>query len=342
MTIGVIGTDFRNSSLQFRELIYFDTDSKKQFLSDAKHASVIDECVVLSTCNRVEVYFRSSNLDEAMAWIYRRLAANNQLDESLLKSGLSFYADDDAIHHLFRVVSGLESMVLGEDEILGQVKIAYQLAVDFGQTGAYLNKLFQKSIRLGKRVREETAVSKGAYSVSSIAVDQIRLDCPEFFGQRILIVGTGTMAVRALKKLHVLGHNDITLTNRTRSSAERFIDQFDVSVISFELALHSLSDYDIVLMATGSKDPLCDQTHFPGTKPIYVVDLGMPRNVDPAVDSLDHVTIIPVDGLLEIANRNIDARRQAYEPIMGIINEESDDYLRWVRYRQESCVIVSA
>lgn len=336
MTLGVIGTDFRNSSIQFRELIYFDAEMTAQFLAEVRNSGFIDECVVLSTCNRVEIYFVAQEYRRALDWIIAHLAELHGLDSDLLAKGLTARQDDDMVHHLFRVVSGLESMVLGENEILGQIKAAYQVATEHQITGPYLNKLFQKCVGLGKRVREETGVSKGAYSVSSIAVDQIRQNCPEFFGQRLLIVGAGTMAIRALKKLDALGHPDLTITNRTKRSADRLAEQFGIASVALDETLVDVSTYDILLVATGAKSYILDAVHF--SKSTYVVDLGMPRNVDPAVEALDHVTLVPVDGLLAIANRNLETRQRAYEPILHIIAEEQSDFVRWMSFRHQLCV----
>ena len=210
--------------------------------------------------------------------------------------------------------------------------------MDAQLTGPYLNKLFQASIALGKRVREETGIANGVYSISSIAVDQLRQHNLEFFGQSVLVIGAGTMARRAVKKMVAIGHPAVTLTNRTDTTGQVLASDLGVAYLPWDAALSALDAYPNILVAVGAKQPVIVPAMITQT-PLTIIDLGMPRNVHPDVDQQAGVSVTLVDDLMDIANRNVAARKQAYGDVEKHMQEQRLDYQRWEAYRHTAAVV---
>ncbi|MBD98092.1 glutamyl-tRNA reductase [bacterium] len=332
MEIGVLGTDFRQTPIAMREQLCMDPELRDRQLQNLRKQAGFSECVFLTTCNRVELYVAAPDIQSCL----KRLKTVWVGDTSDV--GVHAYYHDVAIEHLFSVTSGLKSMVLGESEILGQVKQAYQQAANAQLTGPYLNKLFQSSIALGKRVREETGIAQGVYSISSIAVDQFRDNNLEFFGEAVLVIGAGTMARRAVKKMVAIGHSFVTLTNRTESTGEVLAAELGVAYVPWESAFTNINHYPNVLVAVGAKTPVIIPDMITRTS-MMIIDLGMPRNVHSDVDQRPGVSVTLVDDLTTIANRNVSARKQAYGDVEMHMQEQRLEYQRWVAYRQAAIAV---
>lgn len=344
MNIAVVGADFKSTPLPFRELIYFDSFKIESFYAYLKKTRLVDECVIVSTCNRVEVYFVVDKIDTVIPKFLDVLANFHNVSVGKLTQEAWVLSGNDAISHLFQVACGTESMVLGEGEILAQIRESYHHALEVGQTGAILNKLFQIGIGLGKKARLETTISKGAHSVSSIAVDKIRELRETFFSDNILLIGAGTMVERALYKLKALGHTKLTVANRTEDNAKALAAKFDIAHLPLKAAIHRLADYDVIVTATAATHFLIQTEQFEYRREgchYLIIDLGMPRNVDPKVDYLPGVSVFPVDGLLEIANNNIEIRTRALAPIEALIEAEISNLQNWHRLRQTQCLTPS-
>ena len=331
MEIGVLGTDFRQTPIAMREQLCMDPEMRDHELCQWRDQVGFSECVLLATCNRIELYVAAPDIQACLKRLKTAWVGDGDVS-------MHAYYHDVAIDHLFAVASGLKSMVLGESEILGQVKQAYQHAVDAQLTGPYLNKLFQSSIALGKRVREETGIANGVYSISSIAVDQLRQHNLEFFGQSVLVIGAGTMARRAVKKMVAIGHPAVTLTNRTAATGRALATDLGVAYTPWDAALSALDTYPNILIAVGAKQPVIVPAMITQT-PRTIIDLGMPRNVHPDVDQQAGVSVTLVDDLMEIANRNVAARKQAYGDVEVHMHEQRLEYQRWAAYRQTAAVV---
>lgn len=329
MNIVLLGTNYKITAIKDMEPAYINKQSVSDFLKQNVW-EYIQEIVILCTCNRFECYIVTEEPAKAKEELFQAIAVYNQVDVSDVYRLLSSLETTDPLFHLFNVSAGIESMVFGENEILTQVKDAYHRSYECQVSGPILNKVFQAAVACGKRVRSETQISQGAYSVSSIAIEAIREQVLDYFGCRILLIGAGTMGIRALKKLHALGHPDITLTNRTEEKARLFEDDYGIDVLSYEECLSSLDQFDIILAATGAKKPIVTSHQFQDKIPRLIVDLGVPRNVD--VDGAG-IHVITVGDLKKIADKNIQKRKESVDHVMSIIQTDIEKLEQWYDYK---------
>ena len=338
INIGFLGTSYKYRELIELELIYLTKEEIKVFLNRITTTSPLDACVPIMTCNRVEFYFSSNNIDAANKWIVEELSSLKKIEQKKVKAILRKKKGDEVIHHLFEVASGIKSMVFGEAEILAQIKDFYQFSLNEKKTKALLNKCFQTAIATGKRVREETAISRGAASISSIAIEAIRTKILDYFGKKILIIGAGTMSRRAIKKLAALGHPDTTISNRTAAKAIKLAEDDGLTTLSFDELKNVIWDYEIIIVALAIKDPfinsdlLNNNTKRKHTE--LLIDLGLPRNVSKNVT--EKIETITIQGLKDIAEKNIDRRKAELSKIQLIITEEKDGLVKWQAYRDKA------
>ena len=339
MKIGLIGTTYKVTTLVELEQIYVNKDTIPEFLKSFPSHSPIKALVILSTCNRMEYYFTvkdGQDLDQSAEWLFEHIAAFKKQPVQTVKSILRYVSNGKVIQHLFEVASGVDSMVFGENEILTQVKDAHEHCSTHHETGPILNKIFLTAIATGKRVRSETSVSRGAYSVSSIAVEAIRETFLDYFGRKILIVGTGTMGSRVAKKLSALGHPDTYITNRTQEKADKLAKELDIHSLNYDDMFEQAQDFDIMVCATSSKQYLFYTSHFDNLKKEhYVIDLGLPRNMDPALAEQANINLVTVTGLQEIADKNVQKRKGELSKINVIIEDETDKLMKWAEYREK-------
>lgn len=321
MNIGLIGTSHARTPVKTMEALYFNSENQDQLFMDCQN-SPLKGLVMLMTCNRVEWYFEAENLDAGFDWLITYISTLKELPRDNVQDLLFRRPESEAIIHLFQVTCGLKSMVIGENEILTQVKQAYESSVTKKTTTKVLNKLFQSAIATGKRVRSETEISQGAYSISSIAIEAIRETRLDYFGLSILIIGTGVMGQRALKKLCAISHPDITLVNRTDTKAQVLAEEEHVAYIPFETLSSRIRDFDIVICTTNTKKPIIGPDLVRSEQEQLLVDLGVPRNIDPQVLELPHISVLTVDSLKDVANRNIKRRQSELEAVTHIISED--------------------
>ncbi|MBN1308298.1 MAG: glutamyl-tRNA reductase [Chitinispirillaceae bacterium] len=337
--VGALGTDFRSASLRMRDALYLEKERVKQFLDSIPDDSPLLEVVALSTCNRIEVFYVCSDHPAASAWLRNHLASFHHIPGGHIDKVMKEYHCAEAVRHLFRVVSGMESMVFGEHEILGQVREAYFFCMKNASTDSYLNRLFQQAIATGKKVRSSTAAGRGALSIASIAVERM-LELEGSLAQKhLLIVGTGTMGVRALKRLHGEVVGALTLCNRTEERAIRFARRFGANHIPFNDLINGIPRFDIVLLATANSGaPIItaeglQRARSNPEKPLLIVDVGAPRNTEKAVETLEGVRVVCVDDLRETAERRLSERKKELEAINEIVEEQVREFTRWYRYK---------
>ncbi|RAP26284.1 glutamyl-tRNA reductase [Candidatus Marinamargulisbacteria bacterium SCGC AG-333-B06] len=334
MALGLLGVDHTQTAIKNIEPIFLNKDGKQLLYDQIRSSTIIEECIILTTCNRVECYWVAKDLEAAKTWLIKTIAKQKKVSETIVTSLLKNHEQDNAIRHLLDVVSGTQSMVFGENEILTQVKQTYDDAAKQGLTGAMLNKCFQTAISVGKRVRAETNISRGAYSVSSIAIEAIRQTQLDYFAKSICIIGIGTMGTRCFKKLYALGHPAVTLCNRNETIINALANDHNITSIPFDKISESIKDFDIIIAATSVRTPLFNQHHFDTKKPYLMIDLGLPRNIDPKLETLANVTLINVDGLKEVANINVKKKMGELSKVNAIINEELTNILKWLLYKQ--------
>lgn len=334
MILGVLKTDHTQLSLVEREQVYFSDSSKDRFLRLWKAEAPDDELVIMSTCNRTEIYFSGPNVQASQQRLKVHMSSFFKVSVEWIEQKFDALSGDDALQHLFGVTSGIYSMVFGENEILGQVRDAYQFCFAKGATHSILNKTFQTALAVGKRVRDETDLGRGTYSVSSIAIDMVRELHPLFLESKTLIVGAGDTGLRSVKKLVSLGHRQLTLTNRTAKRAEQIASQYQLATIPYAYLTDRLNEFDVIFVATLSPEYLVYPGQIASSRPKVVVDLGVPRNVDPRVAELPNATLITVDHLRGISEANLSRRRSELPKINQILQEEISVFRQWHSYRR--------
>jgi len=337
MNIGLFNIDYKSAALNQLEELYFKKEHIPDFLKKVQENSMISEMVVLSTCNRVELYYRAPDISEAQQWLSQFLGSQKGISTEVSKlASQKKYTPQDIIWHLFRVASGVESMVFGDGEILAQVRSAYDTSVKHGMTQPAFNKLFQSAIAAGKRVRSETDIAKGAYSVSSIAVEAIRKEFnSNLDGKKVVIVGTGTMGMRALKKLAALKEAKIFIANRSESGLQRLAEKYHATVIPIAEIIPNLEHCDAVIWATSSDTYLINKKDLETLKslPQIMVDVGIPRNINPDIEEVTATKLLTIYGLQKIADETIENRKAQLEAVNLILKEEFEKLNSWHKNR---------
>ena len=336
MQVAVLGTDYKNIKLSFLETFSFDPERIKHFVSQIPSHAPVSEFVILSTCNRVELYFCAEDIYEATEWLFAFFADYVGIKAWFIKKNFYFYKQQDCANHLFSTVSGLNSMVFGEQEILGQVKKAYFYNQSLGTTKTYLNKLFQMAIHAGKVVREKTRICEGSYSISSIALQSLKEKYTDLLDQRILIVGSGCMAQRFIKNLQLMGHSEVYISSRNKEKTEVLAAQYGIATHSYLLLKQALYQFDIIYFATSAKQKLLI---FDDLKAVVhslcIVDIGLPRNVEAMISEHKNIDLVSLEDLEKTAKKNVSIRQSAIPYAKHIIQEKIDDYSAWQLFKQE-------
>jgi glutamyl-tRNA reductase len=339
----VVGTDFRNASVDIREKIHFDDERIRLFLSLLLENSLIKEAVVLSTCNRMEVYAATEEVDDASLFLIHTLANFHQVEAMMLDQIMYHYHCEEAVEHLFKVVSGVESMIVGENEILGQVKNAYMFSSGLGGTKRVLKRLFEKALQIGKYARSRTAINEGSCSVSSVSFDIMKDKTDQNQSKRVLVLGTSKMGIGFLEKNKKV-HYDVTVANRTLEKAIKIGDDYQCKVIPFSEVTDRINEFDIVYSATGSRSYIMTNQKFQSVnngKEKLIIDVGVPRNIDPDIGRAKGVTLITIDDLKNLSNENMKKRKQEVGKIQSIIHKGASDFYTWYTEKQDLWMVKS-
>lgn len=341
----LVGTDHRSSPLALRERVSYSGEAAEELLVHLLARPEVAETVMVSTCNRTEVYVQPRD-DEAAYRAVVELAFTGRAPEIADQGRLYVKRGKDAARHLMAVASGLESMVLGEPEILGQVKQAAVLADAVGTSGTLLRRLFQAAARAGSRARSETAVSTGAVSLGYATVELARAIFNRLEEARILVVGAGETGRMVSRNLLEKGASRLTVTNRTEARTEEFLRELpDARVHPFADRAAAVAGSDLVVVATGAPEPVLTTGHLEAAmdrrqgRPLLVVDLGVPRNVDPAAARLGNVFLHHIDSLESLIQRNLKRRREEVPKVEEILEEELGHLLTWYRGLEAEPVI---
>lgn len=339
MRILLVGLNHRTASLPVRER--FAVADPAARLEKLVTGEEIEEAVLLSTCNRVEVVATTRRLEAARhrlrAFFARDLAGGRPLPDGLSwDAALYEYVDSHAIRHVFRVASSIDSMVVGEPQILGQLKDAYRAAVDAEACGVILNRLFHRAFATAKRVRSETGIAERPVSVARVAVDLSRQIFETLRGKTALLVGAGEMIEMALEALRGEGLGAVRVANRTPAHATELAARFDATAHGLHELSELLARSDVVLTSIGGDRPLLDATlfehalHARRRRPIFVIDIGLPRNVDPDVDRLDGVYLYDLDDLAGVARANAEDRRRETVRAEALVQAEVERFDGWL------------
>jgi glutamyl-tRNA reductase len=331
--VGALGTDFKSASLRMRDALYLDDEKLLAFFKSIPDDAPLREVVALSTCNRIEIYYVCDDHAMASSWLRDHLVEFHGMPRPHLDRAFKEFRCAHAVRHLLQVVSGTESMVFGEHEILGQVRDAYHLSHRNKTTSSYLNRLFQHAVATGKKVRSLTGAGRGALSVGSIAVERIIELCGSIDKKDILVAGAGTMGIRTVKRLRAANAGSITLVNRTNERAQMYCEHFGLRFLPWSEFRTVAHTFDVIVLATASQQHVLSAADFPQaaheSRRRLVVDLGAPRNADPAVGALPGLTLVCIDDLKEISERRLADRRKDTELISAIIEEQVDKFTKW-------------
>lgn len=345
MHLVLVGLSHHTAPLELRERLGV-TKTMLPATLDALANAGCDDAVVLSTCNRTEVYAATNDASDMTGRIVHHLAGAHGVHLQLLEPSLYSRLDADAARHLFRVAAGLDSLVVGEPEILGQVKDAYRIANETRGTGALINRLFHGAFGIGKRVRAETGLAEGAVSLSYAALTLSRKIFGDLSPLRVLVLGAGEMA--RLSALHFAGHvAETTVTSRTPERARAVADEASATTVPWESRGEQLAAADILVSATGAEgivltaDDLRHARSGRQARPLFVVDLAVPRDVDPEVAALDDVFLYNVDDLRGIVEENLTRRHQAVASAERLVQEEVAAWLAWLRSRAAVPTVVA-
>ncbi|MDD4168716.1 MAG: glutamyl-tRNA reductase [Desulfotomaculaceae bacterium] len=336
MLIVVVGLSHRTAPVELREGLSFAGSSLQKALRQIKAYPAIRGCAVLSTCNRTEVYAATLEMDEGLSAVWDFLSRWAQVDISEIKNFTYSHTLCDAVRHLFRVASGLDSMLLGETEILGQVRLAYQEACADEATNRVLNTLFQQAIVVGKRVRTETGIDQSAVSVSYAAVELARRHLGNLNNCRVLLIGAGKMSELSAQYLVAHGVSSIIISNRSFERARAMAGQMGGRAVKFDELPQSLENADIVLSCTAAPHVVVKAADLKRAmvkrrgRPVLIIDLAVPRDIETAAGELAGVILYDIDDLGTVVDQNLAARKQAALQAEGIIEEELAGFMSWL------------
>ena len=342
MTAGdvfVVGVSWRTAPVAVRERLAFRDDEVDGALSDLIGSLDIEEAVILSTCNRVEIYGSCAEPGMAAAAAEARsfLARSRGVAAEGLADHIYERSNDEAIRHLFRVASALDSMVIGESQILGQLKNAYGAAVRAQAAGPILGRSLEKAFQVAKRVRSETGVSRGAANVSSVAVELARRVFGDLHGKTVLVVGAGKMSALAARHLHAAGAAGILVTNRSPDKAAELATEVDGSAHPWEELQRLFAEADVVLSSTGAGEPILTAKLVKAAmkarrwRPLVIVDIAVPRDAEPAIGKLDGVYLFDIDDLEKVVRDNIAGRQKEAEAAASLVDGEVTEHRKWLR-----------
>ncbi|HYM56845.1 MAG TPA: glutamyl-tRNA reductase [Solirubrobacteraceae bacterium] len=331
-----LGASHKTAPVAVRERIALTDAGAERFLEELTGEAPIHEAVVVSTCNRTELYLVVGDPVEAESTVLAMLARRAGVRPTELIDGIYSLRNCDAARHLYRVAAGLESMIVGEAEVQGQVKRAYELALGAKATGPLTNKLFRAALATGKRVRTETAISTGRPSVASVAVGAARNALGELASRHVLIIGAGETAELTARALHDQGVSTMFVANRRRERAIALARRFGGETIAFDALPDELARADIVVASTASPHTILGAEELAlvmparAGRPLLLVDLAVPRDIDPACAELHGVTLYDVDNLQEQVARRRHGLRAEARLAEGIVEEEIQGFAGWL------------
>ncbi len=324
MPLVAIGISEREVGVGKFEGFALSEDEISSFLKTLTRSDLVEEAVVLTTCARTEFFAVVNSFHAGIDFISEIFASSCKTTPSEIANYAHVYYDAGAIRHLFRLTSGIESQIIGESEIIGQVRRAFGRSHELGFTGSYLEKLFQRSLEVGKQVRSETAISQGITSSAYAAAELLTKVKPDT--QRALVVGAGDIGSKVVTALVDRGL-EVHIANRTLNKAELLASQSGSVAVPLESALANLTQYDAAIFATGSSHYLVGRYHISSqsdgslTDKMVLIDLGMPRNLDPEIASLGMVSLLDLDSVYEFLDAQMDLRRSQIGPAEKIIEE---------------------
>lgn len=344
--IGVIGVSHKSAPVKIREKLAFGKDDANGLAQSILQIKYFKEVLVLSTCNRTEIYFIADEICASGAFktISSTLPISKEDPESI-KNHLYHYFHKEAIRHLFRVVAGLDSMMLGEYQIVAQVKEAFSNAEENKAVGKIFKRLFHKAFESGKSVRTKTLMNKGAFSVSYAAVEKCYQQFPDLADRNILLIGAGDTGELVIKNLAKKGCRNISIVNRTYEKSEELAEAYNGKAIPYENIMRGIHDAEIIVSSVSTKEPLFDSQvispHINGHERIMMIDLGVPRNIHPDVGEIPKVNLLNVDDLNEVVALNAERKNEYVSVAENIVEEKVSEFTDWLNVQNLSPAIAN-
>jgi glutamyl-tRNA reductase len=348
MSILVVGVNHRSGPLALLERVTIAPDDLAKAVTGLAQRDNVREAVILSTCNRTEVYVVAELFHGAYGDVRDLLCELGDLGVDELTPHLYSQHDTAAVTHLFEVAAGLDSAVLGESEILGQVRTAWDVAQREGASRSTLNQLFRNALATGKRARSETGIARGTASISHAAVEMLTDLVGELSGRRVLVVGAGSMGEGVAVALRRAGGAEILVANRTSARGSALAERVDGVAVGFDRLPEAVAAADVIIVGTGSDQAVLTHSLVAdarsgrsSNRPLHIVDIGVPRNVDPSVADLDGVTLSDLDDLRDWADRGLSHRAAEAERVRVIVSEEVERFLVESTARQAAPLVAS-
>jgi glutamyl-tRNA reductase len=341
VTIVLVGLNYQTAPLELRERLYLTGADLLRALI-ALHGEILAEVVVVSTCNRLEIYASTADAERAIESVIAYLADRASLTAAQLRGYLQNLLDRDAVRHLMRVAAGLESLVVGETEILGQIAAALKQAQRADTTGAVLSRLFHHAIHTGKRARTETSISQHTLSISHAAVLMAKRQIPDLSTANVLVIGAGRMAELAARALKAHGAITARVINRTLNRAISLANRVGVEALEWEQLKTALRDADVVITATSAPQPILSAADInqEAAHCLILLDIAVPRNVNSDVSHLQNVRLYDLDDLQAVVEEHRAKRQSEAAQVEAIIAEELDTYHSWLNSRTVVSTIV--
>jgi glutamyl-tRNA reductase len=331
----VVGISWRTAPVAIREKLAFREEEIPDTLRALVAQPEVAEAMLISTCNRVEVYGVTRSDPEHATAAVRRFLSEQRGRE--VESALYRHVEGGAIRHVFQVASALDSLVLGEAQILGQLKSAHGVATGVAASGPVLGRCLERAFGVAKRVRSETSIARGAANISSVAVELATRVFGELKGKTVLVVGAGKMSTLAARHLRQAGVADIVVTNRSMERAEKLADEIDGIARPWEQLEELLALADVVISSTGAREPVLTVPLFKRVtkarrwRPLMIIDIAVPRDADPAIAKLDGVYLFDIDDLERVVAANLAERAKAAEVALRIVEHEVGQFQQWLR-----------
>ncbi|MED0658995.1 glutamyl-tRNA reductase [Bacillus smithii] len=336
MHIIVAGLHYKTAPVEIRERLTFDANDLDEALRTLKNKKSILESVILSTCNRTEIYAVVDQIHTGRYYIKEFLSEWFHIEMDEFAPFLFVYEEADAVEHLFKVTCGLDSMIVGETQILGQVRDSFLQAQRSEATGTIFNQLFKQAVTLAKKAHSKTEIGANAVSVSYAAVELAKKIFGNLNGKHVLILGAGKMGELALKNLQGSGATKVTVINRTFEKAASLAERFSGTAKELRELQCALLEADILISSTGSNDFVISKDMMSGVvnlrtgRPLFMVDIAVPRDIDPEIHELENVFLYDIDDLEGIVEANMAERKKAAEKIMIMIEEEISEFHEWL------------
>ena len=339
MQVLLVGVSHRTTPVELRERLDFSTRGVDRALTALAGSPSHDEAAIVSTCNRVELYVGCKEVDAARASVERFISEFHGVPSSELAPHLYAKVGHEAVRHLFRVAAGLDSLVVGEPQVLGQVKDAYNVAAQLGCTGTLLNKLFHSAFSAGKRVRSETALSEGAVSVSYAAVALARKIFGNLKGRTVLVLGAGEMGKLTAIHMQAQGIARLVIMSRTSAHAAALAQTIGGSAMPWESLPAALAEADILITATGASAPIVSRDMVAQTmkarrkRPLFIIDIAVPRDVESGAGDLEEVFLYNIDDLQAVVQENLSKRSTEAAQAETIVADEVSRFVAWLNSR---------